>query len=99
MGFVTSCVVQHTDLRPLVSIHVSVQKQEESALHCVYDFGGPDAVLGRLILEKRTGDIEIERLSTGDAAPNERFVLAQVVARLQSYHERQQYPDADEWAA
>lgn len=82
-----------------MAVDVSLQKREESPLHCVYEYGAADSVMGRLSLEKQSGDIEIEHLSEADEGPNERYVLVQVVARLQGYHDEDVYPEAEKWEA
>lgn len=80
-----------------MSIPVSVQKEDETDDRCTYVFSGPDDPMGRLVVDKDTGHIEVDSLADSDASPNERHYLAHVVPRLQTYHEQGTYPDADEW--
>lgn len=82
-----------------MAVTVSVEKQDETLDWCVYTFGGPDATVGRLTLNKTSGDVEIDELSEASGSANERYYLAHVVPRLQSYHEKQVYPDFDRWQA
>lgn len=80
-----------------MAVTVSVEKQDESCEWCVYAFGGPDAKVGRLTLDKMSGDIEIDELSEAPGSANKEYYLAHVVPRLQSYHEEHVYPDSDKW--
>lgn len=76
-----------------------LEKQEENSSFCVYVFGSPGASVGRVVLDKETGDIELEDLHTPSDGPSEQFYLAQAVSRLQTYHDQGTYPASDEWEA
>lgn len=79
-----------------MSVPIVLRKEKETDRHCTYSFGAWDTEMGRVTLDKTSGDIEIARLEPTADAPNERYCLAQVVPRLQSYHHRQAYPASDE---
>lgn len=79
-----------------MSVPIVLRKEKETDRHCTYSFGASGADVGRVTIDKNSGDIEIERLEGPGDAPNERYCLAQVVPRLQSYHDRQAYPVSDE---
>lgn len=77
-----------------LSIHLKKVTEEEN--RCVYAFGEADTSVGRVALNKASGDIEVLDLS-GTGSPDERFYLAQVVPRLQTYHDHEHYPSHDCW--
>ena len=82
-----------------MGVPMTLQKIEEAQEYLLYAFGPPDTPVGRVRLYKSSGDVELASLSeTGDGA-DQRYYLAQAVPRLQSYHERGTYPDADRWEA
>ena len=82
-----------------MGLPISVEKIEEAQSYLLYAFGPPDASVGRVRLYRSTGDIELAALSSPDDGPDERYYLACAVPRLQSYHERDSYPDLDQWEA
>lgn len=82
-----------------MGIPISLEKIEEVRAYVLYAFGGPDASVGRVRLYKSTGNLELASLSPTEEAPDERYYLAHAVPRLQSYHDRATYPDADQWEA
>ena len=78
---------------------MSVEKVEETHDYLLYTFGPPGAPVGRVRLYPNSGDIELATLSETEDGPDERYYLAQVVPRLQSYYDRGAYPDSDQWKA
>jgi hypothetical protein len=83
-----------------MGLELSVVKKEETAAHCVYVFGPPAAPVGRVRLDKSSGDIELLSLPDGndsDVPAGSRFYLAHLVPRLQAYHDRGAYPARDQW--
>ena len=77
-----------------------ILKKMEEARDCVlYAFGSAGMTVGRVRLYKSTGNIELASFSETTERPDERYYLAQVVPRLQSYHDRGAYPDSDQWEA
>lgn len=82
-----------------MGLPMSVEKVEDTPDHCVYTFGTPDAVIGRVRLHKSSGDVELIQLDGGGDVPNEQFYLAHLVPRLQDYHDRDAYPDTERWEA
>lgn len=78
---------------------VYLEKDEENADRCVYAFGaGPDALVGRVAVDKASGDVEIVSLDEEADPPGEQFYLARVVPKLHALHDAQTYPDAERWA-
>jgi hypothetical protein len=82
-----------------MGLSMAVEKVEESPEDCVYTFGPPDAAVGRARLQKADGDVELLALDETGDGPSEQFYLAQLVPRLHDYHDRDTYPDRDEWDA
>lgn len=82
-----------------MGLPVSVEKVEETPDHCTYTFGSPDATMGRARLHKSSGNVELLDLSATGDGPRAPFYLAQVVPRLQAYHDRKAYPAGDQWEA
>ncbi len=80
-----------------MGIPISLKKIEEARAYVLYAFGGPNASVGRVRLYKSTGTLELVFLSPIEENPDERYYLAHTVPRLQSYHDRATYPDADQW--
>lgn len=80
-----------------MSLTVSLTKRDEDANRCIYRFGTPEQPMGQVVLHKESGDIDLVDPPTKGEGPNERYVLAHVVPRLQTYHDRSQYPDSDRW--
>jgi hypothetical protein len=78
---------------------MAVEKVEESPAHCVYTFGAPDATVGRARVDKASGDVELLSLDESGDGPSEQFYLAHLLPRLHDYHDRDTYPDRDEWDA
>jgi hypothetical protein len=80
-----------------MGLPISVEKVEEAQDYLLYAFGPPNEAVGRVRLYKSSGDIELTSFSgTGDG-PDERYYLAHVVPRLQSYHDRDTYPESEQW--
>jgi hypothetical protein len=74
-----------------------VEKEEDTATHCVYAFGSPTDTIGRVRLLKGSGDVEVlDELEETDG-PSAQFYLAHLVPRLHTYHDRDSYPAQDEW--
>lgn len=73
-------------------------KESDTDEACLYAFGTPGNMTGRIRLHKSSGDLEILDRPAA-AGPGPQFVLAQVVPRLQGYHTRHSYPDRDRWSA
>jgi hypothetical protein len=80
-----------------MGLPIVVTKVEEARAYVLYAFGPPDAPVGRVRLYPDSGDIELASLSETKDGPDERYYLAQVVPRLQSYHDRATYPNTDRW--
>ena len=80
-------------------VDVYLEKEDETPDRCTYAFGaGPDGLVGRVSVDKASGDVEI--LSLGDEAdpPGEPFFLARVVPKLHALHDADTYPDEERWA-
>ncbi len=74
-----------------------VEKEEDTATHCVYAFGPPTDTVGQVRLSKASGDVEVlGELAEADGA-NKRFYLAHLVPRLHAYHDRGSFPTRDRW--
>ena len=82
-----------------MGLPIILEKVEETRDCVLYAFGSADTTVGRVRLYKSTGDIELAPFSETTERPDERYYLAQVVPRLQSYHDRGAYPDSDQWEA
>ena len=82
-----------------MGLPIILEKVEETRDCVLYAFGSADTTVGRVHLCKSTGDIELASFSETTERPDERYYLAQVVPRLQSYHDRGAYPDSDQWEA
>ncbi len=82
-----------------MGLPISVEKVEEARDYLLYAFGPPDEAVGRVRVYTLSGDIELASLSETADGPDERYYLAHVVPRLQSYHDRGTYPDTDQWMA
>jgi len=82
-----------------MGLPIILEKVEETRDCVLYAFGSADTTVGRVRLYKSTGDIELASFSETTERPDERYYLAQVVPRLQSYHDRGAYPDSDQWKA
>lgn len=80
-----------------MGLPMSVEKVEEARGYFLYAFGPPDEPVGRVRLDKSSGDIELASFSESDDSPDERYYLAHVVPRLQSYQEQDTYPNAEQW--
>lgn len=80
-----------------MGLSLYLEKQEETASSCVYTFGPSDTSVGRVVLDKETGDIELQTLDSTSEGPSEKYYLAQAVSRLQEYQEQHRYPASDEW--
>lgn len=80
-----------------MGLELSIQKKEETSAYCVYSFGAPGEPVGRVRLDKASGNIELLDVSNPDEAQNERYYLARLVPHLQRYHDRNAYPDRDRW--
>lgn len=81
----------------VMGLVIHLEKQAENSSSCIYTFGPPDTSLGRVALDKDTGDVEIQELNSSPRGPSEQFYLAQVVSRLHDYHEALTYPAFEEW--
>lgn len=80
-----------------MSVSIVVKRIEDTTTHCIYAFGASGSMVGRVRLEKASGDAELLELTgTGDG-PSEQFYLAHAVPRLQRYHEQDTYPARDQW--
>ena len=88
-----------TDRSPRMGLPIFIEKVEETRKYLLYAFGPPDEAAGRVRLYTSSGDIELVSLSNLSDGPDTRYYLAQVVPRLQSYHDRAAYPDTDAWEA
>ena len=82
-----------------MGLPISVEKVEKAQDYLLYAFGPPNEAVGRVRLYTASGDIELASFSETPDGPAERYYLAHVVPRLQSYHDRGTYPDADQWEA
>ena len=82
-----------------MGLPIILEKVKETRDCVLYAFGSADTTVGRVRLYKSTGDIELASFSETTERPDERYYLAQVVPRLQSYHDRGAYPDSDQWEA
>jgi hypothetical protein len=82
-----------------MGISVVLRKREDADGRCVYAFGPPETEVGRVALDKATGDVEILELSDDVRPPGEKFFLAQVIPRLHAMHADDDWPDADRWEA
>jgi len=82
-----------------MGLPMAVSKEEDTAEYCVYTFGSPDTTVGRVRLQKASGDLELLDLSERRNAPSEQFYLAHLVPRLRGYHDRGTYPARDQWEA
>ena len=82
-----------------MGLPIILEKVKETRDCILYAFGSADTTVGRVRLYKSTGDIELASFSETTERPDERYYLAQVVPRLQSYHDRGVYPDSDQWEA
>lgn len=80
-----------------MGIELSLIKTEETRTDCVYAFGSSNETIGRVRLHKRSGDIELLNTPEMDGGGTERYYLAHAVPRLQSYHDRTEYPPRDHW--
>jgi hypothetical protein len=80
-------------------VDVYLKKEDETADRCVYAFGdGPEGIVGRLALDKSSGDVEILSLDDASDPPGEPFYLARVVPKLHALHDAGTYPDVERWA-
>ena len=82
-----------------MALSMAVEKIEETPTHCVYAFGGPGTTVGRVRVEKASGDVELLALNESGDGPSEQFYLAHLVPRLHDYHDRGAYPPTDQWEA
>jgi hypothetical protein len=82
-----------------MGLTISLEKVETAGDYLLYTFGPPDKTVGRVRLHPSSGDIELASLSETADGPDERYYLAHVVPRLQSYHDRDIYPEAEQWEA
>jgi hypothetical protein len=82
-----------------MGLTISLEKVEAAGEYLLYAFGPPDETVGRVRLYPSSGDIELASLSETGDGPDERYYLAHVVPRLQSYHERDIYPETEQWEA
>ena len=82
-----------------MGLTLSLEKVETAGDYLLYAFGPPDKTVGRVRLYPSSGDIELASLSETADGPDERYYLAHVVPRLQSYHDRGTYPEAEQWEA
>jgi len=81
-----------------MSLSLVATKESDTDDACLYAIGTPGNMTGRVRLHKSSGDIEIlDRPASADGL-NPHFVLAEVVPRLQGYHDRRSYPDRDRWS-
>ncbi len=82
-----------------MGLAIHLEKQAENSSSCIYTFGPPGSSVGRVALDKDTGDVEIQELDASSGGPSEQFYLAQAVSRLHAYHEEHSYPAFDQWEA
>lgn len=82
-----------------MSVSIVVKKVEDTATHCTYTFGASGDMVGRVRVEKASGDAELLELTSTGEGPSEQFYLAHAVPRLQRYHEQGTYPARDQWDA
>jgi len=82
-----------------MGLPIAVEKVEEARDYLLYTFGPPDEPVGRVRLYKSSGDIELAAFSGTGEGPDERYYLAHVVPRLQSFHDRGAYPESEKWEA
>ena len=80
-----------------MGVSIRVTKVEESPEACVYAFGSGGDPVGRVRLDKATGDVELLALNENPEGPSEQYCLAHVVPRLHTYHDRETYPASDQW--
>jgi hypothetical protein len=82
-----------------MGLPIFLKKVDAAQEHLLYAFGSPEDLVGRLRLDTATGDIEVVSLSEPADGPDTRYYLAQVVPRLQAFHDEARYPDTEQWTA
>jgi hypothetical protein len=82
-----------------MGLPMRVNKVDAAQEHLLYAFGSPEDIVGRVRLNTATGDIEVVSLSAPAEGPDQRYYLAQVVPRLQAFHDEARYPDTEQWTA
>ena len=82
-----------------MGLSISLEKVEEARDYLLYAFGPPSEPVGRVRLYKSSGDIELASFSETADGPDERYYLAHVVPRLQTYHDHGAYPESERWEA
>jgi hypothetical protein len=80
-----------------MGLSISLEKVEEARDYLLYAFGPPNEPVGRVRLYKSSGDIELATFSETADGPDERYYLAHVVPRLQTYQDDGDYPDSERW--
>ena len=80
-----------------MALTVVLEKTEDTEASCVYVVGSDTTPVGRLRLQKESGDVEVLPLPDPDDAPPRSVYLAHAVPRLQAYHDAGRYPDREEW--
>jgi len=82
-----------------MALTLVLEQEAETEAACRYAFGPPDTTVGRVVVQKDTGDIEILALSDPSDGPSAQFCLGQALPRLQSFHEEGRFPRRTEWTA
>ena len=82
-----------------MGLPICIEKVDAAQERLLYAFGSPEDVVGYVRLNTETGDIELVSLSEPADGPDQRYYLAQVVPRLQAFHDETRYPDTAQWTA
>ena len=80
-----------------MALTLVLEQEADTPAACRYTFGPPDTTVGRVALQKDSGDIEVLSLSDPEEGPSAQFCLGQVIPRLQSFHEDARFPRRTEW--
>lgn len=82
-----------------MALAIHLERIDDNPERCTYSFGSAERTVGRIVLDKASGDVEVLELNETVEPPGGPFYLAQVVPRLHRYHERDSYPAHDTWDA
>ncbi|OBZ13598.1 hypothetical protein [Bacillus sp. FJAT-26390] len=83
-----------------MAIYVMLVKEEENDTHVIYQFGPEEDKLGKVKLDKRTGDFE-ELLPVPNISRESNFYLFRAVSRLQKILKENNgvFPDTTSFAS
>lgn len=79
-----------------MAMYIAIRKQSENDLNVIYSFGVSEDKVGRIQIDKTTGNIDLL-----DSAPNDESasLFSRASRKLQQHWERGEYPDATCWAS